>query len=894
MGWIDVISTGSGALEFRLSIEGCDPEWVTAQSMEILSRGEYIGVPPRLRRVGLLRDGIILDEQGDLRSARLRLGTMSLRIADIDLAATAAFAQKPLVTAWITADADVGDTNVEVTDTSLFGVGPVLHAGTEAMQLEATVDPTNFTVVRGIWDTIPQKHWGEDGENLSSPEITDRPATLEGRRCNLFVYGEGDDMQGSGTQIWVGIVATDPVCADGVHWELQIDPLTTVLQGDIGEDLAEPVSPRGIYYPWNCPLYLVLIQADGANASDYPEGTPAVIKVSRDFETQVEFCDHLTDVIATIAGAAGHTGTYTATPDGPGWRLVYTTPSASPLFTSYYGLSEIDGFEALDTRRQFIGPLGVTVGSMDADTAYYAQFDGYVPRGSWGISARQRAGLDGQMVPSASATYPEYRVYVGGIATIDADMTAAQIEWPDGDTEMHPVSDQDSTDRHVKVHRAFPPITPGVPPWHVYGQNGVPKIKFGREYGNGGSLADFIAAVQADAPIFANIGAVPFFTENDTDNGAGIATLTGVIEEAAAGRGFLVARRYMAFGGHSLEDFIAEECQLLGIFPCLNSSGLLTFRRLKIPVVTEIEAATLEPDYTLMDGGFPPWERNAFGMVNTVVIRTGYDPVEDDWKGDVYVVRDVTAFGRNKAPRTEEIKPFSSSLVGDAELTIEQIRSVASPILSVFGAPYETVTVNVPLTLFTVQLGDVIALVNNHLPDSDDGTRGWDAPKAALVIGRTWDFGPSSAGGTLTLMMHTDHVSGYAPTMLIESTVINDPGTNLDHTLTVSGTDPDGTTNAYTPIGSDARDFFDVGYQMHLYEWDASAPVDRKGTVTAVTATTVRVTLTAAWTGLGGVPYLLGFDPALVTAQRAYCSIAGADRIINYPGEDRPARVFGM
>ena len=95
--------------------------------------------------------------------------------------------------------------------------------------------------------------------------------------------------------------------------------------------------------------------------------------------------------------------------------------------------------------------------------------------------------------------------------------------------------------------------------------------------------------------------------------------------------------------------------------------------------------------------------------------------------------------------------------------------------------------------------------------------------------------------------------------------------------------------------GGTFTDFFAVSDAVRIYEWDATAPTTRKGTVTAVTSTTVRVTFTAAWTGLGGVPYLLGYDQAAFvdSSQQVYAFIADTDGLIDFTTAV-PARVFGM
>lgn len=887
MTWPTVLATGSGALEFRLQIEGYQREWVTAVSMA----GNTSDTPARIRCDGLQREGIILNESANLKEAKLRLGTMTLQIADIDGAAALEFSRKPTKVTWLRTTISASATNVPVASTDGWTTSDQLNIGTETMDITALVDADDFTATRAIWSTIAQKHWAEDGERLRAPMVTNFPQCMEGRRCRIYAYAAGDDMTGGGTPIWIGVVATEPVLTGGTTWEISIDPLTRLLQADVGEDLEQPATPRGIYYPFNAALLVSIGQAAGA--SGVPTNWTDPIHITGFYATQEAFCAALTTKLAAAATAAGMTGTFAAVPteDG-GWQFTYTTPAATPLYAQFDFSSVVDGPGGGFLNTYPTGDAAARVGTVVAETTYYTPPSrSYVPRGAWG-------NVTGVVVAGDAAAAPRYRVYLGGTITIDGDMTAAQVRWPDGTEATHVLdaAGYDDIERYVEVLR---PGFGAAPLGATFMWPGLPRFKFGRRYGadiDGVDFADFLTSVCTDAPNYANIGAVPFITFSDFDDGVSLAITAAVVAEAAAGRAFLTHRRYFAFGAMSLEDWIAEDCKLYGIFPCLNSSGRLTFRRLKQPVPTEIGAAEIAGDETLMDGGFPGWEPNAVGMTNTVIIRTGYDPVEDKHTGDEYKVRDVPGFGINRAARVTEIAPMSAAVMDETTLTIDQIYSVASPILSVFGAPYWTITVEVPLLLFGVLLGDVVTIVSPHLPDPETGTRGWTEPKATMVVGRHWDMG--TGRGTLRLLGHAQNLTGYAPNMRVTGDVINDPGTNLDHTLTVSGSDVLGNANAYIPAGSDATNWFAIGDKIRLVEWDATVPDTGKGTVTAVTATTVRVTLNSGHATFAATTYLLGFDSAntgsIATRQKAFCFLAGTDGLIDFPGDARSARLLGL
>lgn len=885
MTWPRVIATGSGKTEYRLEFEGLKRVWCTTSAMV------KTAADGREWCVGLHRSGLKIREDGDLPRASLKLGSMQVVITDIGGKATDEFARKPTKTSYLTADFDIGATDMFVSAGTAagWGDGDILYLNTETMRI-STAGVTLEVNDRAIWGSREQKHWTEDGEVLRMPEINDRPVVIEGRIATLYAYGDGDSLTGDGTQIWRGVVATEPRLENGTDWTITLDPLTRVFQQDIGADIKEPVMPRGITYPWNAaPTFRVSLHS-GTDAESSVTSYFFVTPMGH-WETQAEYVAALNVILA--AGSSGWATSITAEAiDQHAYRFVATT-GAGGLYVSVVPDSDWRTWVEASDWEWFDATMGGGRARVFVATrTYHLTMDAPVPRGMFGNWSR------GYITPDDATNadlYPSHKVYLGGTTVVDSNTTASLVDWSAARTDdgsaagpaTHYIESVDAAARSIVLSNEG-----GLRPMTFRAPN-LPRITLGRVYGDGlagENLYGFLNALITSSPSYCNIGASPLITDADIDI-LTPASVQNPVNEAERGREWLTHRRYATFGRRALWEWIAHECMLRGLFPCLTSNGKLRFRALRIPTATDVSVATVDASKTLVDGGLPTWERSAYGLINTVVIRTGYDAHEDKHVGNTYVVRDVAGFGLNRAPRVLEVAPLSYSFA-ERGIVHADIVDAASRVLSVFGYPYMIVGIEVPLKLFDVLLGDTVLLTNAQLPDEEDGTRGFTSAKACMVIGRSWDL--DTGRGLLTLMYSQTRVSGYTPAARITSPASpSGPHTNV--TLTVTDSDVDG-LGTYWPSGADARTFFAVGDEIRVWRWDNATPSAIAGNVTAVTATTVDVSLDSAWTLLAGEVWYLGYGSAalagLVQGQRLYTFLAGSDMLIDFPSV-QPARVYG-
>lgn len=229
-------------------------------------------------------------------------------------------------------------------------------------------------------------------------------------------------------------------------------------------------------------------------------------------------------------------------------------------------------------------------------------------------------------------------------------------------------------------------------------------------------------------------------------------------------------------------------------------------------------------------------------------------------------------------------------VIANAEFGRGEAESVAARIVSTFGHPYEVVTIRVRRTSTTraIYIGDVITFTSPHVPDSANGTRGVTARKAR-VIGRTISYvpGESAASIELTVMMRGGaavgpNFAGYTPSLEITN-ASNVSGNTWDLTVT---------ENLFAPGTADDTSFYTIGDYVMAWQVDDATPNTQTGTVTAISATVVRVafTGTAPWGGSFSGTYVLDFanvSVGMTDAQSVYAYTADSSYQLSDGGASR-------
>ncbi len=892
MTWATFLSTGSGKLAFRLVIEGCPYEAVTDSAMEGTQ------ADGRIRAVGLSRETLQFEEEVDIGQAELETSGFTVEIIDrqVDSIWTKAFAYRPTLTTYLTADTGATDLTFPVTSTTGLTVGDIVHVGTEAVQVDVLPTSTSFQCSavssRAMWQTIAQKHWAHDVDlHVQAQAITDRPYFIEGRRVYLYAYGEGDTLTGDGTLVFKGLCSTDARFDGSSKWSFTVDHIGQILAQDMGATFPEAMPIRGIYYPWNASLYIILLgytSSSGKPPEDGTAGTPQEVFINGFFEDTDDFIAEMNTQLATVVGSISGIDEIKGVDRGDGtWYLAYHTsttsatlvaevrsvldPSGKYGYPHHFDSEDGDGYWASTANDTWyhITHVGELRGFVSDTTVPRAHFH---PLGPLDY-------LEDEFSDATKSAAPPLRLYLGGATEGIGAATEATIYKEGRRNITVNVTTADATSRYIDCE---PTVEGGGAGSVRVPMDGEDSITLGIVYASGADLDGFRDSLVSAAVLRANVGGAPFVTSDD------LADWDAIVAEASAGKPYLTTRNYHQFGKVELAEFLSHEWRLRGMYPIIDSSRKITMALLAVPSPTEPTDGTVSASTLIVSEGHPAWERNGqFGTTNSVIWKTKWDPVEEEHTGQTYEVRDKTGLAIRKVRNSLEIAPRSTDTSGSDPAVWAQ--EVAAPVLGMFGRDYAVMEVNVPWSLFSVLLGDLVTVSAPHVPNTTDGTRGI-TNATGLVYGRRWAF--NEPFGTLKLFIYLDDVAGYAPSAYISAA----SGSGVDWTLTLDTSDDPLGVDDYYHSSQTAADHFAAGDEIELLQWDSTVPTTRSGSVDSISAdgTSMDVTLDASWTGLGGNLYIVKYGTASAAdaSQQAYVYHADAAAEIGF-STTRTARVYG-
>lgn len=882
MTWSRVQTTGRGTLAWRLQIAGFPVEFVSSRAMETMA------ADGRQRICGLDFSGVKLSQKADLVRCKLDATGATFKLPDVGAAVTAALNTAPSATTWLTADMTFAASSATVKSTEGFPSSGYLYLDSEVIAYSGKTSTTFTGLTRGVWNTLPQAHYVPDGAFLRYPEITTRPTVLDGRRVRLFVYGRGDDPTGDGTQVWLGVMQGDPRM-QGPSWSIMVDPISRVLDAELGGDLGDPVSVRGIYYPATSPWVLHVGRAAYSSGSStaIPIGIYSHnIRIADFFETQEAFIARVNAELATLTASwTGVSGIYCrASRDGTYHFEIQTAANPDGIDLRLERLECEPVFEAATVTTNAEAWDDAPIYTMLASTTYYVHPKpwlaampgaGLVPRGVFG---RTPGGLESDEA-AAAATRPPSRLYLGGSIGVSANTTLAVVSWDTGSDQPYSILARSTTNRSIDLLRAFAPARGSESDRHVYTPATLPQVRLGRTYDSadlpGEGTANLMRSLELDALTQINTGASPAIESGDYNFTEWSAAYDGAPPYAGE-------RYYSSLSPLKLDEIISPDLQLLGYFLAFDSSGKLTVRRIRLASPTEAGVFAITKSNLLTDKGMPAYERGAVGLFNTVVIRDGYDPQEDRYTLPPTKVRDVRAYGRNPIARSVLIEPKSTSV---APIAPADAVRIADGVLGVFGNAYAYITLDVPLTAFaSTTLGSTVSIATAHIPDAT-GTRGV-SDLVGLVVGREIDF--MGARITLTILASPQAIAGYAPSALITDQTDNG-GDEWEIEL----------DSAYFVDGDSAENHFLAGDGVYVYRFDSLTAGTVTGTVVSAVGNVVTVQFNATWTPSTDewvLAYADGDAGTVTDHQKRYAFVGDVSGLIDFQGatssEFVPARVF--
>lgn len=286
-------------------------------------------------------------------------------------------------------------------------------------------------------------------------------------------------------------------------------------------------------------------------------------------------------------------------------------------------------------------------------------------------------------------------------------------------------------------------------------------------------------------------------------------------------------------GDTKIEEIIEPELFLSGLIPTVaTGSQKFSFRRLAgVSRFVPVEA-TINVSNTLRNE-WPILQRLREHMVSGLIVKTGWDPVEDEYLGGDQTAIDQAA---KVEYRTDNITIERKAT--ETEYSDIDVREILFRNLSALSIPYYHTTLTCPMTkkVFNLVPGSVVRITTPHLPDPADGNRGI-TDQAGLILGIEKDFATGQC--TIEVYFVTDRFGGYTPTAKVAS---SNQLSGLTYEIVVAGAGP----RNYAPPRSITPDggWFTVGDEVRFEEWNSWQPVTASGEITAISQDVVNYTFT--------------------------------------------------
>lgn len=865
-----ISATGRGKISARLVVEGLGAEFVSA------SRMEKTTADGRVRVRGLQLDDIVIGASADLMRATLEATGFEAKIANLDRIAgsrhgrpTQYLTRTPQTKLFLAADITPTDTTVTLRSVVGLASSGVVHIATEAIKYTSISGNDLQSCTRGYWQTLAQAHFARDGEGLGDALVTEIPRSLEGRRCYLYLYGDGDDPQGDGTLRWKGIVSTEAAWSGGVV-SFHVDPMTRLLAQPIGGDLSGAIGARGIKYTNTAPFVITVIE--------YPSGAEekrGTQKIDGFYETQEEFAaavsTMLTQALSAGSISLGSGARLQAQARQDAIEIVYVTASSSPVNIGVY-IS--DGYQSVIERAISFGgttsPGHWSVGGTEIDTMmgdrswsppvttrFSFTIPSPVPRGTLGKYA---FWMPYHTPPDTGLESLEYLLPMAGLVA----PTEASVLIPHGDEwgeDPRPISVYSVSGRNAYLR-----CDRNLVPYNIR-----TSFEMGRFIASG-SVVDLLTQLILDSPDTCNAGAMPLIDGADilpsTDVDAAV-----VAEPLAHNRGFFAFE-----GDGTLGDFVVPELLVIGAYQRLGLTGSIEWDRLRPPLSTDAATWTIDDSAIIS----PALERAPHGTLAQVSYSMGYDPRTGEWDKRTITYRDVQTTSATRAPITLKIAQLSTSsgyyTGGDDWNTIdrESIKRLAMSAFGFFGSPVVVLLLTTDARYMDARIGDSIAVSTSLLPDPDDGYSSISS-RVGMIVSHALEL--ASGRVTLGIVMHTEAFAGYNLGILVASQT-NTSGNTWTIDLTLSG-------YLYAPDGgADIASHLSVGDVVRVAQADTTSTVEVEGVVDSISdADTVVVTFSSTWTPGTDEWFLVAGDADAYSRGESlarYAHVADVSHLVDY------------
>lgn len=910
MTWSRIKATGSGTVDYRLEIAGCQHEWVTNSRITHAD-----GKDGRDVFSGLQFNGLKISEKAILKDCWVQVSGITAKIKPTTDAeeTMAAFTRTPVPIGYLAATDDVPGleyNSTEITlDNGLTLGGGFYHVASECFY----TDGSGNTIERAKWGTTAQRHYIVYGATSAiSVPVYRYPPTLEGRRATLYVYGEGDDPDGDGSAIWRGIVSRPPrLDRDGMTWSIQLDSIVKSLDQRVAAAEGLEYRVRGIYHSALSPMSLeYFAHYDEYTDPDTSGARPAPALITGFFDDdnalQVAVNEALEERLSLRDELIS--ATYALEDGSPRITCVnHGDMSGEAFFISA-------GFQV---RSYLEGYLMAILGSRQL--VRQAQRDGVVgdylfeePGAITGIEETiiERFGnAEGKFITPLGAEHRHKPIFEYPLSPVRAMLGAvpsygnppgapnAAEEWPGNRLYLNIVDGLEADDiLLVKNGEVITPIKVTAVDvderWiSAEIQNGEKVLWFdaatviipSRVFASDTGLPTFLGALIGES-INANDGDTPYVPPGDISLATFInAYLTEAIDD------FWKRRNYVFLKPIPLKKILQEELKAIGWMLRLESNGQIGCTPL--PLLASNAQATPIGEHDILlpargqVGDWPTWTIQEDGLVNTVSVRLGYKPLDDDFDDKFdFTVRSISSIAEHKNNNRGDVEIAPRSTPGVqrhhnlVNLTPQLIASWVQNYLRVLSMDYATVSILVPFRFFDLRVGDPVSVTCSLIPNGLGG-RGV-VSKKAVVVGREWNLDPATnAMGVLTLYFPREVSSGYAPSAHVtgQSNVSGD-------TWDLHCDDEDDLNLRLSEAGDgDVTRHFAVGDKVQVVKRnDGLIPTTVTGAVLASGTELIQVALDAEWTP-GSDDWVLEFQAdggTLTEHQQGFTFVADGDRTL--------------
>ena len=842
---------GQAKLDFGLAIEGVRELFVTSLLRSHRGALPWGSIQDRVAYEGLSPDGIRTEESGDWTTAELKASGVTVRIQDTepDRAATRVFGGRtPTRKTFLAADLSESATSVEVVSTlgwpTIGGTTAALYIGRETVTYTGSDSNTFTGCTRGAYGSLAHRHststdGATDSTIIGEVEVTDCPISLIGRRAQLYVFV---DEETSGTVIWRGIVRAVRQTGDGLGWEVTLGHISELLNQKVGASV-QPFPMRGYYFPTTRPFRLTIEEKDSASVAGVTART-CTVEISGYQATLEDLLHKINDLIDVTGSTWLNTSGTPTAPTNTDYRLElsdngtilairFRTHGATPRWAEMKSENGIPGLYAWAPEAR--NEDGSVAFSVSADNWYtlIGADPGVVPDAYADIAPRSYAEAPEDGTPTAGnrlyhahddlPTLEYVRLtggaIAGGAGGRDLDIRFRVVSQGTGYLEVAAEGRLDAVRRLRISSYADNPVI--IHPVLLFLTQRWDEMLRG--------LAD---ATVENGPT----GEQPWLPTAEFD-------WTDIAREVEGAGGALFAKEWRILSTTDLADLVQPELLMQGFCWTTTESGILTVK--PVAVASGATFTTVHIDetdsYSPSSQATPTITDSPEGHVNDVVIKSGWDPVKEEFTRSDVGAR-MKASWQNFGRKTLRIEPRGSDIQATLLADADARAMMARTLVNTFAYPYFVARIpGVSARYATTLLGAMVAITDRRLCWL--GTRGVSLARGQ-VVARAVDW--STGVVDLEVRLSDWNAAAYAPAARIRSDGSGLTNSNL--TVEYRG------ENAFSPVPNDSSTFYDgfyfqVGDVCRIRQLDTTTAAEQAGlTIVSVDRANKKVTFNTAVT----------------------------------------------